>query len=32
MLAVGTRDAANDWLAPMKKVRKTDDVLFERID
>jgi nitroreductase/dihydropteridine reductase len=32
MLAVGTRDAANDWLAPMKKVRKTADVLFERID
>ncbi|PVA05310.1 NAD(P)H-dependent oxidoreductase [Thalassorhabdomicrobium marinisediminis] len=32
ILAIGTRDAENDWLAPMKKVRKQEDVLFERID
>ncbi len=31
-LAIGTRDAENDWLAPMKKVRKDANVLFERID
>lgn len=31
-LAIGTRDAENDWLAPMAKVRKDDDVLFDRID
>ena len=31
-LAIGTRDAEGDWLAPLKKVRKDDTVLFERID
>lgn len=31
-LAVGTRDAANDWLAPMKKVRKDENVLFTHVD
>lgn len=31
-LSVGMRDEANDWLAPLKKVRKDDAVLFERID
>ncbi|MBU2994557.1 NAD(P)H-dependent oxidoreductase [Octadecabacter sp. 1_MG-2023] len=31
-LAVGTRADEGDWLAPMAKVRKSKDVLFERID
>lgn len=31
-LAIGTRDAEGDWLAPMKKVRKDASVLFERLD
>jgi len=31
-LALGTRDAANDWLLPMAKVRKPKETLFERID
>ena len=31
-LAIGTRDAEGDWLAPMKKVRKDAGVLFERLD
>lgn len=31
LLAIGTRDEEGDWLKPMAKVRKDDDVLFERI-
>ncbi len=31
-LAIGTRDAEGDWLAPMKKVRKDEGTLFERLD
>lgn len=30
-LAVGTRAEEGDWLAPMAKVRKDDEVLFEHI-
>jgi len=31
-LAIGTRDAENDWLAPMAKVRKSQETLFDHID
>lgn len=32
LLPLGTRAEEGDWLQPMKKVRKPDDVLFERLD
>ena len=31
ILTIGTRAAEGDWLQPMKKVRKPDEVLFERL-
>lgn len=31
-LAIGTRAEEGDWLQPMAKVRKQNEVLFERID
>ena len=32
LLPLGYRDTSGDWLLPMKKVRKSDDKLFHRID
>ncbi len=32
LLPLGYRDTSGDWLLPMKKVRKSDEKLFQRID
>ncbi|HBR41628.1 MAG TPA: NAD(P)H-dependent oxidoreductase, partial [Sulfitobacter pontiacus] len=32
LLPLGYRDAESDWLAPMKKVRKSADTLVTHID
>lgn len=32
LMPLGYRDASGDWLLPMKKVRKSEEKLFKRID